>query len=150
MHVYLAQRIAPRGIIFKMIRCAELRDASRIAEISVFSKRKNYRQIFHDDKVSFGEIQVYPLARSYIESPESLSEIWVYDDAFVKGFIRLDGRLIAELYVDPFFENQGIGSSLINFATKNKGCDRVWCLEKNTNAIRFYYRHGFSFSGEKR
>ena len=40
-----------------MIRRAIDRDASRIAEISVFSKRMNYRKIFHDDMVSFGEIQ---------------------------------------------------------------------------------------------
>ena len=133
-----------------MIRCAESRDASRIAEISVFSKRKNYRQIFHDDKVSFGEIQVFPLAKNYIENPKSLSEIWVYDDDFVKGFIHLDGKLIAELYVDPFFEHQGIGSALITFATKNMGCNHVWCLEKNTNAIRFYNRHGFTSSGMKK
>ena len=133
-----------------MIRYAEARDASRIAEISVFSKRANYRQIFHDDKVSFGEIQVYPLAKDYIDNPQKLSGIWVYDDDFVKGFIHIDGRSIAELYVEPFFENQGIGSSLIAFAIENKGCDRVWCLEKNINAIRFYNRHGFSCSGQKR
>lgn len=53
-----------------MIRRAIDRDASRIAEISVFSKRMNYREIFHDDMVSFGEIQVYPLAKEYIEHPE--------------------------------------------------------------------------------
>ena len=47
-----------------MIRRAIDRDASRIAEISVFSKRMNYREIFHDDMVSFGEIQVYPLAKN--------------------------------------------------------------------------------------
>ena len=133
-----------------MIRSAEARDASRIAEISVFSKRANYRQIFHDDKVSFGEIQVYPLAKDYIENPQKLTGIWVYDDEFVKGYIRIDGSLIAELYIDPFFENQGIGSSLISFAIENKNCNRVWCLEKNSNAIRFYNRHGFRLSGQKK
>ena len=41
-----------------VIRRAIDRDASRIAEISVFSKRMNYREIFRNDMVSFGEIQV--------------------------------------------------------------------------------------------
>ena len=36
-----------------MIRRAIDRDASRIAEISVFSKRMNYREIFHDDMVKY-------------------------------------------------------------------------------------------------
>ena len=50
-----------------VIRRAIDRDASRIAEISVFSKRMNYREIFRNDVVSFGEIQVYPLAKEYTE-----------------------------------------------------------------------------------
>ena len=47
----------------KLIRQATISDASRIAEILIFTKRMNYRTIFQNDKVSFGEMQVYPLAR---------------------------------------------------------------------------------------
>ncbi len=68
-----------------MIRQAAVEDASRIAEILVFTKRVNYRRIFSNDRVSFGEIQVYPLAKRYIENPKELENIWVYEDEFVKG-----------------------------------------------------------------
>ena len=132
-----------------MIRPAEKADASRIAEILIFSKRVNYREIFHNDMVSFGEMQVYPLAKDYIDHPDKLNGIWVYDEAFVKGMIHIEGNQIAELYVDPFFEGQGIGSALIEFAIEQKNCDRLWVLEKNTKAIRFYQKHGFSFTSEK-
>ena len=132
-----------------MIRPAEKADASRIAEILIFSKRVNYREIFHNDMVSFGEMQVYPLAKDYIDHPDKLNGIWVYDEAFVKGMIHIEGNQIAELYVDPFFEGQGIGSALIEFAIEQKDCDRLWVLEKNTKAIRFYQKHGFSFTSEK-
>ena len=111
-----------------MIRRAIDRDASRIAEISVFSKRMNYREIFHDDMVSFGEIQVYPLAKEYIEHPEILKEFYVYEDDFVKGFI------------------QGIGGKLLDFAV-SRNCNSLWVLEKNTKAQHFYLRHGFTPSG---
>ena len=60
------------------IRQAATKDVSRIAEILVFTKRMNYRRIFHNDKVSFGEIQVYPLAQDLLEHPEKLRKIWVY------------------------------------------------------------------------
>ena len=40
-----------------MIRRATIEDASRIAEISIFTKRMNYRAIFRNDKVSFGEMR---------------------------------------------------------------------------------------------
>jgi len=103
-----------------MIRRAIDRDASRIAEISVFSKRMNYREIFHDDMVSFGEIQVYPLAKEYIEHPEILKEFYVYEDDFVKGFIHIQGTQVLELYVDTFFVDQGIEykSAALLFATR--------------------------------
>ena len=45
-----------------MIRQAETGDISRIAEILVFTKRVNYRRIFHNDRYSFGELQVLTAA----------------------------------------------------------------------------------------
>ena len=131
------------------IRQATIKDVSRIAEILVFTKRMNYRRIFHNDKVSFGEIQVYPLVQDMLNNPEKLRNIWVYDDEFVKGMIYVDGERIQELYVDFFFENQGIGGKLLDFACRRKGCRSLWVLEKNESAIRFYERHHFRLTGEK-
>ena len=133
-----------------MIRQATIADASRIAEILIFSKRMNYRTIFCNDTVSFGEMQVYPLAKRYIDNPQELDEIWVYDDEFVKGMIHISENQILELYVDFFFENQGIGSALIQFAIEQKHCDFLWVLEKNRKAIRFYQRYGFTITEEKK
>ena len=133
-----------------MIRQATIADASRIAEILIFSKRMNYRTIFHNDAVSFGEMQVYPLAKRYMDNPQELDEIWVYDDEFVKGMIHISENQILELYVDFFFENQGIGSKLIQFAIDQKHCDFLWVLEKNRKAIRFYQRYGFAVTEEKK
>ncbi len=132
-----------------MIRHATLEDASRIAEILIFTKRVNYRRIFQDDAVSFGVMQVYPLVKDYIDHPEKLENIWVYEDGFVKGMIHIKGTWIEELYVDSFFENQGIGSELMKFAIDKMGCNYLWVLEKNSGAIRFYEKHGFSFTGER-
>ena len=132
-----------------MIRQATTADASRIAEILIFTKRVNYRYIFCNDKVSFGEMQVYPLAKRYMDNPQELDGVWVYDDEFVKGMIRISENQILELYVDSFFENQGIGSKLIKFAIEQMHCDYLWVLEKNIKAIRFYQRLGFVITEEK-
>lgn len=131
------------------IRKAVTRDASRLAEILIFTKRMNYRRIFHDDKVSFGEMQVYPLAQDYIANPEKLDNIWVYDDEFVKGMIHIEGKEIIELYVDTFFQNEGIGSKLIDFAVNMFDVQYLMVLEKNISAIRFYQHHGFSLTQER-
>ena len=98
------------------IRKADIQDSSRLAEILVFTKRMNYREIFHNDKISFGEMQVYPLAQDYMDNPEKLENVWVYDDEFVKGMLHIEGKELIELYVDSFFQNEGIGAKLIEFA----------------------------------
>lgn len=131
-----------------MIRRAAVEDASRIAEILVFTKRMNYRKIFQNDKVSFGEIQVYPIAKAYIDNPEKLEGVWVYDDEFVKGVLHIAGDRIEELYVDHFFENRGIGGELMRFAIE-RNCRYLWVLEKNADARRFYGRYGFTATGKR-
>lgn len=130
------------------IRKANKNDISRIAEILIFTKRINYRTIFNNDKVSFGEMQVLPLAENLLKNDTLLNEYWVYDDEFVKGLIHIDGDRVSELFVDTFFEGQGIGSELIEFAI-SQNVAYVWVLEKNVRAISFYSRHGFTSSGER-
>ncbi len=131
------------------IRKATIEDVSRIAEILVFTKRMNYRPIFQNDKVSFGEIQVLPLAQEYLKTPELLEPIWVFDDEFVKGVLHVENGQIQELYIDSFFQNQGIGACLIDFAIQKCQAKSLFVLEKNTGAIRFYERHGFVLTKER-
>ena len=132
-----------------MIRKASIEDISRIAEILVFVKRMNYRSIFRNDAVSFGEIQVLPVAEKYSD-PEILDRIWVYEsDGIVKGLIRITDKEVIELYVEHFFQGQGIGAELLEFAKKEHDVRSLWVLEKNTSAIRFYEAHGFHVTGNK-
>lgn len=131
------------------IRRATLQDLSRIAEILVFVKRMNFRRIFHDDAFSFGTLQVLPLAEEYA-SPDILSHIWVYDDGIVKGMIRIEEAEVRELYVEQFFQNQGIGAQLIEFAKDRFDVRFLWAIEKNPGSIRFYERHGFHRTAVKK
>ena len=131
-----------------MIRNAEPKDLSRIAEILVFTKRIKYRSIFHNDEYSFNELQVVKLVEEYGNS-KALDNIWVYDDGIVKGMIHLEGREIAELYVDYFFWKEGIGTKLVEFAKEKFDAKFVWTLEKNEDAIRFYEAHGFKLNGKR-
>ncbi len=132
-----------------MIRKAEKKDISRIAEILVFVKRIKYRQIFQNDDYSFGELQVIRVSQEY-DKPEILDNIWVYDDGIVKGMIHIKGEEVVELYVDYFFWEQGVGSKLLEFAKEKFGVSFLWALEKNTDAIRFYKTHGFHDSGKRK
>ena len=132
-----------------MIRKAETKDISRIAEILVFTKRMKYRSIFHNDEYSFNGLQVVKVADEF-KDPKLLEKVWVYDDGIVKGMIHLEGKEIAELYVDYFFWKEGIGSKLIEFAKEKFDVKSVWTLEKNEDAIRFYETHGFKLNGKRK
>ena len=132
------------------IRKATKEDIPRIAEILVFSKRKNYRSIFNDDTGSFVDLQVCSLAKAYFDNPDLLDGILVYDDKFVKALISIDGHEIKELYADPFFEGMGIGGKLLEYAISKYHCKELWVLDKNSRAKKFYNRHGFAETGEVR
>ena len=133
-----------------LIRKAIAEDISRIAEILVFVKRMNYRSIFQNDAVSFGEIQVIPVAEEYSD-PKILENIRVYEsDGIVKGLIRIVGKELVELYVEHFFQGQGIGTELIEYAKEEFDVRYLWVLEKNTDAIRFYEANGFHITDNKK
>ena len=132
-----------------MIRKARIEDISRIAEILVFVKRIKFRPIFQDDDYSFGELQVLTVAEKY-KAPDILNDILVYDDGIVKGLIHIEGNEIVELYVDYFFQNQGVGAALIEYAKEHYPVTYLWALEKNVDAIRFYGRHGFHATDNKK
>lgn len=79
-----------------------------------------------------------------------LKNILVYDDGIVKGLIHIEENEIVELYVDYFFQSQGIGAALIEYAKEKYPVTFLWALEKNVNAIRFYEKHDFHVTKQKK
>ncbi len=130
-----------------MIRRAESKDLSRIAEIQVFNYRLYFYPIFKSDEYYFSELQVPSLMHSY---ESELDSLYVYDDGVIKGFIKIENTYIARLFVEPVLQNCSIGSRLLEYAVNEHHADHLWALEKNTKAIRFYERHGFFATGERK
>lgn len=140
------------------IRPAQAEDASRIAEIWIFAKRTAYRSIFQNDQVSFGEMQVLPLALSLRDEKQLRQDLWVYEEGFVKGTVWCSGEdgsfWISDLYVDPFFQGAGVGKALLEHCVAMAQGDqkqlRLWVLEKNGRARQFYERSGFVRTGNRK
>ena len=131
----------------EMIRKAEKKDLSRIAEIQIFNYRLYYYPIFQNDEYYFAELQVPLLMKNY---ETELDSLYVYDDGVVKGFIKIEGTYIARLFVEPILQNASIGTQLLEYAVNKHEADHLWALERNTKAIRFYERNGFDVTGEKK
>lgn len=132
------------------IRKAEKADLSRVAEIYVFNNRIHFFPLFQDEGYSFGEMQVVPLIEHYFSKEEILSNLHVFDDGLIRGFLLMDGTEISKLFIDPFFQSKGIGGELMEYAVAKLHADRLWALEKNVRAISFYQKHGFRLTGEKK
>ena len=130
-----------------LVRKASIDDLSRIAEIQVFNYRLYFYPIFKSDEYYFDELRVPSLMQEYATGLDSL---YVYDDGVVNGFIKIEGTYIARLFVEPVLQNASIGSRLLEYAIKEHNADHLWALEKNEKAIRFYERHGFAATGEKK
>ena len=140
-----------------MIRKAEKKDLSRIAEILVFTKRQTYKDIFNDYNVSFNVIQVLSEAEE-LKKPNTLDNFYVYEDKnIVKAIIKASeddkSIVLSDFYVDPFFQNEGIGTKIVNHyieLSKNKSKElRLFVLDKNVRAIKFYEKFGFKTISER-
>ena len=131
----------------KYIRKATIDDLARIAEIVIFNYRLNFYPIFKNDDYYFHELQVPTIMKQY---ESTIDHMWVYDDGTVKGMIQIENREIKKLFVEPVLQGNGIGSELLTYAIEKHNANTLWALEKNTRAIRFYERHGFRNSTDKK
>ena len=52
--------------------------------------------------------------------------------------------------MDYFFQSQGVGLALIEYAKENYSVTYLWAIEKNVEAIRSYERHGFHTTKNKK
>ena len=129
------------------IRKANIGDLARIAEIVIFNYRLNFYPIFKDDDYYFNELQVPTIMKQY---ESFIDNMWVYDDGAVKGFIQIENQEIKKLFVEPVLQGNCIGSNLLIYAIENQNAKTLWALEKNTRAIRFYERHGFRITADKK
>ena len=129
------------------VRQATIADLSRIAEIVIFNYRLNFYPIFQNDDYYFNELQVSKVAKQY---EDVVGNMWVYDDGAIKGVIQIENSEIKKLFVEPALQGKSIGSYLLKYAIVEHKANTLWALEKNIRAIRFYERHGFQITTDRK
>lgn len=129
------------------VRQATIADLSRIAEIVIFNYRLNFYPIFQNDDYYFNELQVSKVAKQY---EDVVGNMWVYDDSVIKGVIQIENSEIKKLFVEPALQGKSIGSFLLKYAIEEHKANTLWALEKNIRAIRFYERHGFQITTDRK
>ena len=131
----------------KNIRKAKIGDLARIAEIEIFNYRLNFYPIFKNDDYYFRALQVPTIMKQY---ESTIDHMCVYDDGAVKGMIQIENQEIKKLFVEPVLQGNGIGSKLLTYTIEKHNANTLWALEKNVRAIRFYERHGFQITTDKK
>ena len=90
------------------------------------------------------------------EEVEDLKKCWKYvacDNELVVGFVGVDDKYLAWLYVDPMQYGKGIGRELLRIGLEQIG-ERAWTivLDGNRKAMKLYESEGFRevkrFAGE--
>jgi ribosomal protein S18 acetylase RimI-like enzyme len=67
----------------------------------------------------------------------------VEDATRLVGFIATTGTHIDQLFVDPDYQNRGIGTSLLTNALRRTPAATLNVFELNASARRFYEKYGF-------
>ena len=72
-------------------------------------------------------------------------DAWVAEvDGQVVGYVTLQGAELNDLYIQPGYQGQGIGTALLAKAMElSPGELSLWAFQRNEGARRFYERHGF-------
>lgn len=79
------------------------------------------------------------------------SETWVIEkNGIPVGFLSLVENVLAALFVDPFEQGRGLGSSLIGKAKELRPALELTVYRENLRAVSFYEKHGFSITEERR
>ncbi len=90
--------------------------------------------------------------KSNFESVKELlpqAEVYVYENGQkIHGFIGLNGEYIEGIFVSGEIQSQGIGKLLLNFVKDRRSKLSLNVYQKNTQAIHFYQREGFTIQCE--
>lgn len=78
------------------------------------------------------------------------AEVYVFEsEKSIRGFIGIVDGYIAGIFVDKKHRSLGIGKKLLNYAKRTYTALSLGVYQKNSRAVRFYLREGFSIVSEQ-
>ncbi len=83
--------------------------------------------------------------RSALEENKGGADIYSFtENGEIRGFMGLSNGYVAGIFVSGKYQSSGIGKKLLDFAKSKNDALELDVYEKNTRAIKFYERNGFS------
>ena len=84
--------------------------------------------------------------------PKEMTTVAGWVDGKMMGLLvysENDGVEIEAIHSLPESWGTGLGAAMLDFALKGRSAG-LWAFEENRRARRFYEKHGFAFTGERR
>lgn len=78
-----------------------------------------------------------------LEAALLASDVFVYEDKQILGFIGLRDDFVEGLFIKEGFQSQGVGKALLDHAKEGKKSLALTVYQRNWRAWRFYLREGF-------
>jgi GNAT superfamily N-acetyltransferase len=131
---------ATKGIV--ALRRATAEDADAVADVYLASFHATYAfPLAHTDD----EVRAWLAGVVGRGGPSGQDDTWVAEaGGRVVGLMVLDEMGIDQLYVDPAWVGQGVGSRLVAIAKDERPQGlALYTFQVNDRARRFYERHGF-------
>lgn len=126
-----------------MIRKSNDKDINKIMEIWKESTIKAHNFISKE----YWENNYNTVKNEYIP----ISDTFLYEDGQeIKGFISIiDKSFIGALFINSNYQNLGIGSKLLDYATKEYKNLNLAVYKDNKKAVVFYNKKGFNIVKEQ-
>ncbi len=87
---------------------------------------------------------------NYVKDAILNSEVYVYvDNSTLCGFIGLSNNTIEGIFVKSDMQSKGIGKMLLDYVKNLKDNLFLNVYQKNTYALKFYQREGFSIKSQQ-
>lgn len=126
-----------------MIRKYKQEDEKKVLEIWLAASIQSHKFV----STEYWQKMVPVIKKYYLPNTDS----FVFEDKRqIKAFMSIiDDKHVGALFVDPKFQNQRIGTKLINYAKKIYPELTLKVYIKNADALRFYQRNGFKIIAEQ-
>jgi GNAT superfamily N-acetyltransferase len=137
-----------------LIREARPDEAETLLAIQRDACVVEFAHIFPPELYSFPDQDV--LANWRAALAEQQTEVYIAEDEDVPvGSVSLGNGFLSTLYVVPSHQGSGVGSALHDLALERlraQGNDvaKLWTLEENWNARRYYEKRGWTLTEETR
>ena len=137
-----------------MIRRARPDEAETLLRIQRSAAVEAFAHVFPQDEYPFPDDAVRAAWERVLADPAV--EAYVAErDGVVVGSVSIGSGFLRTLYVAPGQQGSGVGSALHDHALERLRAHgateaKLWTLEENHAALRFYERRGWKLNGETR